>query len=60
MMSLLKYFRSRKSNDESFPSPAGSLSAVIPSTAIVAANPSLEKELKRSVKASYLILTPAQ
>ena len=59
-MSLLKYFRSRKSNDESLPSPSGSLSTVMPSTAIVAANSFVEKEVKQSVRAPYLILTPAQ
>ena len=41
IMSLLKYFRSKKANDESLPSPAGSLSTVIPSTTIVAVYPSI-------------------
>ena len=33
---------------------------MIPSTAIVAANSSVEKEMKQSVRAPYLIMTPAQ
>ena len=52
-MSLLKYFHptnEKHSNDETLPSPAGSLTtfslSFIPSTAIAAANSSVKKEMK--------------
>ena len=64
-MSLLNYFRptnEKHLNDEILPSPSCSLSTVMPSTAIAAANSSIKKEMKpeQSARSSYLILTPVQ
>ena len=39
---------------------AGTLSTLMPSTAISATNSSVKKEMKRSARSPYLILTPAQ
>ena len=62
--SLLKYFSpingKRSSNDETLPSPTGTLSRLMPSTAISTANSSVKKEMKRSARSPYLNLTPAQ
>ena len=56
-MSLLKYFhpKASKLDEERFP-----LSKVVPSSEITAINSSVKDEKKRSVRAPYLILTPAQ
>ena len=62
-MFLLKYFRpinGKHSNDETLPSPAGTLSTLMLSTAILATNSTVKKEIKRSARSPYLILTPAQ
>ena len=61
VMSLLKYFRpinGKHSNDETLPSPAGTLSTLMPSTAISAANSSVKNEMKRSARSPYSLAWP--